>query len=300
MTTTRTASSSSSGEANRYGLLLFATLYTFFFVGALFGWGPMQRLLEGSGAFHSKCTSTAPTDESNQDDLTCPAQSTTIINVNFIAICTNTLTPLIGQAIDHYRAPTVATWFMAPCAVTGSALLVVAATYHLDALYYAAFMLLGLATFTGSLLSVQVGLYFGGTFQVRVIMFLNALFDAGSVTYLLLWGLESLFGLDFVHVTIVYFCLAVCQYGGAIYFWNVATPESVVVNGDGTDESHALILNGNDNKNMRQKHAETVMESLREFQAAHMDNKHEIQAMLTSYRTERATGGRPSVARSVR
>lgn len=284
MTTT-----TSKGASSRYGLLFFATLYTFFFVGALFGWGPMQRLLEGSGAFHSKCNDNdvdvdvdVDTTSTSTTTTTCPAQSTTIININFIAVCTNTMTPLIGQAIDHYRAPTVATYFMAPCALIGSGLMVVAAFLQFDALYYVAFCLLGLATFTGSLLSVQVGLYFSGTMQVRVIMFLNALFDAGSVTYLLLWGLESFFGFNFFQVTVVYFCLALCQYSGAVYFWNVATPEKDM---QGLDESQAFL--------QAKEHDETVMESLRDYQAAHMDNSREIQHMLMSYRSERTASPKP-------
>ena len=38
------AATSKNGKEGRAGLFFFATLYTFFFVGALFGWGPMQRV----------------------------------------------------------------------------------------------------------------------------------------------------------------------------------------------------------------------------------------------------------------
>ena len=129
-----------TGDVDRYGLFFCAVLYTFFFVGALFGWGPMQRLLEASGAFAQQCDDEA--------SLPCHAQSTTIININFMAICTNTLTPLLGQAIDVYGAPAVATWFMSPCALVGTGLLVVAAGGAGDGFYYLAFGLLGLATFS--------------------------------------------------------------------------------------------------------------------------------------------------------
>jgi hypothetical protein len=172
----------------------------------------MQRLMEAAGAFHSKCDNSET--ETEDTSSVCDAQATTIINVNFIAICTNTLTPFIGQAIDHYGAPKVATVFMAPCALLGSGLLVLAAGLQIDFLYYLAFCSLGLATFSGSLLSVQVGLYFTGTMQVRIIMLLNALFDAGSVTYLILWGLQSFFGLSFFQVVSIYFLLALIEYGG--------------------------------------------------------------------------------------
>ena len=265
----------SQRSKDRYGLFLFAILYTFFFVGALFGWGPMQRLMEDAGAFHDKCSD----DDNFRDGSPCNAQSTTIINVNFIAICTNTLTPLIGQAIDHYGAPKVATFFMAPCALLGTGLLVLAAGLQgVDWLYYVAFCLLGLATFSGSLLSVQVGLYFSGTMQVRVIMFLNALFDAGSVTYLILWGLESFFGLSFFQVVVVYFILALIQYGGGLYFWNTAVPEDEE-NVDTNDEARMLL------SARKGQFFEQVRESMRDFQAAHMDNADDIRMTLTTYRS---------------
>ena len=40
----------------RYGLVIFASLYTFFVFGAFFGWGPMQLMLEENGNFASLCT----------------------------------------------------------------------------------------------------------------------------------------------------------------------------------------------------------------------------------------------------
>ena len=48
--TAAAAAAAADGKAGRSGLFFFATLYTFFFVGALFGWGPMQRVRNDSRA----------------------------------------------------------------------------------------------------------------------------------------------------------------------------------------------------------------------------------------------------------
>jgi MFS family permease len=204
---------------SRHALSVFASLYTFVFVGALFGWGPMQRLLESSGAFSYMCSSTAA-----DDGEPCTQQSQTIINIGFMAICLSIVTPIIGSAIDDYGAPTVS-FFMGFCGLSGSGLLVVAAAFQIDWLYWVCFALLGLTTFTGSLLSVQVGLFFIGRTQVRIIMWLNTLFDAGSVSYLFLWIVQEAFDLSFVMVAVIYFLLAVLLFVPASYLWTVAEPE---------------------------------------------------------------------------
>jgi len=132
--------SKASGAFGRRALCLFAP----------FGFGPMQRLMEGSGAFSYLC----PT-----DDIVCPEQSHLIVNVGFLATTLSVVTPVIGHAIDHYGAAVVS-YGMSLAGKLGSALLVVAPATHTSWLYWVSFALLGLATFTGSLLSVQVGLYF--------------------------------------------------------------------------------------------------------------------------------------------
>lgn len=247
----------------------------------------MQRMLEASGAFASVCPA-------GTTKFPCPQQSTTIINVQFIATTTNTLTPFIGQAIDVYGAPAVATYFMSPCAVVGAGVLVVASYLAVDKLYYVGFCLLGLATFSGSLLSVQVGLYFTGKTQVRAIMLLNTLFDAGSVSYLLLWAILEYFKLSFSMITVIYFVLAIIQYGGGIYYWNTAEPEHgagyIEDDDDGlpADEASKL-LSVHEGEGPTEKFEihltkAEVRESLREFQAAHMDNVDEIQRTMKSYR----------------
>lgn len=202
----------------RYALCLFSSLYTFAFVGALFGWGPMQRMLEGSGAFSYMCPSSST--------VACSVQSQTIVNIGFMAVTFSIVTPLIGHAIDHYGAATVA-YGMSTCGIVGSGLIVVAAATQTSWLYWICFALLALTTFSGSLLSVQVGLFFHGHTQVRVIMWLNALFDAGSVTYLLLWMIEGYLGANFAVVALVYFGVAILLFVPASYFWTITVPQDL-------------------------------------------------------------------------
>jgi hypothetical protein len=275
-------SKSANGHGPRIGLCIFATLYTFFFVGALFGWGPMQRMLESSGAFAYLCT-----EKEGESSTLCPKQSTTIIQINFVATTTNTLTPFIGQAIDIWGAPVVATYFMSPCALLGSGVVAYTAFQsrgaETDTLYFVGFILLGLATFSGSLLSVQVGLYFSGTLQVRVIMFLNALFDAGSVTYLILWYMLESYGVSFATICLGYFCLALFCYSGGIIFWNTATPLEL-------QEQESVSIDENEQTPMLERaHGQHVRNTLREFQAAHMENSEEIRSTMLSYRSMRDT-----------
>ena len=198
----------------RSALCVYASLYTFAFVGALFGWGPMQRMLEGSSAFAYKCPTTG----------VCTSQSQTIVNLGFLASTFSIVTPLIGHAIDHFGAAAVS-YGMSLSGMLGSGLIVVAASSQINWLYWVCFALLALTTFSGSLLSVQVGLYFQGHTQVRIIMWLNALFDAGSVSYLFLWMIQEYFRVSFVTVASIYFILAVLLFVPASYCWTVAVPE---------------------------------------------------------------------------
>jgi hypothetical protein len=61
--------------------------------------------------------------------------------------------------------------------------------------------------------------------QSRVIFSLNALFDAGSVTYLGVWGIGKWTGASVTVLISGYLVLAVLVFGGALYFWSVAIPD---------------------------------------------------------------------------
>jgi hypothetical protein len=251
----------------RYGLVVFATFYTFTFVGALFGFGPMEVMLVGSGAFAYLCG-----DNSVQTVDGCSSQSQTIVNIGFLATCCSVLTPFIGFAIDTFGAPMVS-YGMAAMALSGTGLMVEAAATESDWMYYPSFALLGLTTFTGSLMSVQVGLYFKGHTQVRIIMWLNTLFDAGSCTYLFLWMVQENMGVDFTGVAMIYFALAAILYIGGAYFWTIALPEGT---GEGdeyltTGETKPLHVQGDEEESETTGLTESVNQSLRLFMESRMD-----------------------------
>ena len=261
-------STSRQGSFHRYALLTLASLYTFFFVGAPFGWGPMQRLLESAGAFSNLCG-----DVNNN----CPAQSQTLINMGFMTSTLSVVTPLLGTAIDRYGAPTVS-YMMCGSGLLGSLLLVVVPTLHLTSraswIYWIAFGLLGLETFTGSLLSVQVGLRFRGVTQIRVIMWLNSLFDAGSVCYLVLWALQTSLDWTFGQVSLLYFGIAVALFVPAAYYWTVAVPEEKTRSqGDkGSEWTHLQQQEGTDDNDDGFSNESTISisQSLRFYQQSHV------------------------------
>lgn len=78
----------------RVALVVLSSPYTAVYVGAFFGWGPMQLLLERSGAFSWKCDTVQ----------VCPAQTTALLNVQLVAQTTQLLSPLLGLFVDHYGA----------------------------------------------------------------------------------------------------------------------------------------------------------------------------------------------------
>ena len=54
---------------------------------------------------------------------------------------------------------------------------------------------------------------------------MNSLFDAGSITYLGLWGLAQAFDWSLTGVACFYFGLALISFGGAAYYWTIVEPE---------------------------------------------------------------------------
>jgi MFS family permease len=145
--------------------------------------------------------------------------------VHLFGQVTQVTAPFLGWIADRYGAPTLA-YIMAATCWLGLGLLITATSVSgMDKLLYVAFVCLGLTTWMGGLLIVQAGLYWTGQTQSRVIFVLNSLFDAGSVTYLALWGVAVWTGASAAVVTTGYTVLAVFVFGGSIYFWSVAVPE---------------------------------------------------------------------------
>ena len=102
--------------------------------------------------------------------------------------------------------------------------MIIAAEYGPDQLLYVSFVFLAMTTWMGGLLSVQTGMYFTGQTRSRVIFALNALFDAGSITYLGLWGIREVTGASLTVISLSYLALSVLLFGGGVYFWTVTLP----------------------------------------------------------------------------
>jgi hypothetical protein len=66
-----------SRRQQKAGLLVFSLLYIPLFAGAFFGFGPMQIMLEESGAFSSLCDTTNSTTEGE----VCPAQTAQLLTM---------------------------------------------------------------------------------------------------------------------------------------------------------------------------------------------------------------------------
>lgn len=209
----------------RTGLLVCSVLYTVFYVGAYFGWGPIQLLFEDHGFFAWKCSDDFVPEQNDDGASVCPAQTAALLNVNMVGQLTQITSPLLGYIADHYGAKVLSNMMALTCWL-GLGLILVAAETGVDQLLYIAFACLGMTSWMGGLLAVQTGLYFTGKMQSRVIFALNALFDAGSVTYLGLWGIGQWMGGASVTLLIAgYMLLAVFVFGGAVYFWSVAVPD---------------------------------------------------------------------------
>ena len=115
--------------------------------------------------------------------MICPAQTSSLVQVQFIAQITQVASPLLGEIADRYGAPTVA-YLMAMSVWLGLSLLIVSAYQRIDGLLYVSFVSTAFGTWTGGLLTVQTGMYFLDRTRSRVIFSLNSMFDAGSITSL--------------------------------------------------------------------------------------------------------------------
>ena len=147
--------------------------------------------------------------------------------------------PVLGVVVDRFGSVALMS-FLGFCGCFGVAMLLAAVTIPVDHLLYLAFVSIGLMSSASSIMTVKTGMVFAddpNTIKVdnkddntsagnqrenqnqsRVISVLNALFDAGSVTYLGLWGISEL-GPSISTVFVMYLVLAVFCFGGVIIFW---------------------------------------------------------------------------------
>lgn len=199
----------------RWMLVFFSALYSTLFAGAFFGFGPMQLMLEENGVFSDQCA---------QDEETpCPAQTSRLLQVHFIAQLTLMFSPIAGALADRYSAR-VLMYITAAVGLFGLIFILVATGLYVDNLLYLSDLLLGLMATCSSVMIVQTGLVFTTVTRQRVISVLNTLYDAGALTYLALWAIENALGCGITAIVGGYLGVAVVCFGGAIYYWRRVVP----------------------------------------------------------------------------
>ena len=147
----------------------------------------MQIMLEDAGVFSEKCS-----DEEQDTGTVCAAQSAAIINVQFYAGLTLMLSPLFGHMADHY-GPVKLFFGMTIFLWAALAFLVLGVEFGISILIYPAFFLVYGVYSMGNLLIIPIGVLFTDTKTTSlVIVLLNSAFNAGAVTFFLVWAIGQL------------------------------------------------------------------------------------------------------------
>mmetsp|Transcript_7389 Transcript_7389/g.16142 ORF Transcript_7389/g.16142 Transcript_7389/m.16142 type:complete len:576 (-) Transcript_7389:44-1771(-) len=208
-------------------LLVSTSLYMFLYAGAFFGYGPMQLMLEESGAFASRCSP-------DEEELPCPAQTSMLLNVQFVAQLTMISSPLLGAGCDKY-GPFVMINISLLMGTLGLALLTASTSLGIDNMLFPAFISLGFMANISGLFTVQTGLVFPqGRSRNRAISSLNALFDAGAITYLVLWYISK--SVPLPTISGCYLGIFVLVVGAAAICWRKVTRILNPSNEDDEDE----------------------------------------------------------------
>lgn len=243
----------------RWGLLIFTTLYVFFFAGAYYGYGPMILMLLRDDAFRSECddVTTDTTTTTNPTDAYCPDQMSSLLNVHFVGMVMQIWSPILGAFADK-RGPMITMILTTVLAMVGVILLIISRTFAIDWILYPSFISLQLVSCCASIMiNGPTGSYFAKQTETgvkkeeqekdneeegiteeqqqqqivqqeqisdklrrRVIGFMNNIFDGGSITYLIMWEImKSNPKLTLEATSIGYLALGVVIFGGALFFW---------------------------------------------------------------------------------
>ena len=180
-------------------------------------------MLEDQGVYHHVCDNNDTTSNHN----VCPRQTSALLQISLVTQLTQLVSPLLGYIIDKYSLRTLAIC-MTILSLMGIGLVVVTLAWGDDRhgwLLYVAFSLIAIHSWMGGMLILPVTFYFTERTRVRVTTLLNALFDAGGMTYLGLWAIYS--RSKRINVTLLmigYLGLAVVLYSVGLYYWFVAVP----------------------------------------------------------------------------
>eukprot|EP00529_Nitzschia_sp_RCC80_P016322 CAMPEP_0113454530 /NCGR_PEP_ID=MMETSP0014_2-20120614/7909_1 /TAXON_ID=2857 /ORGANISM="Nitzschia sp." /LENGTH=648 /DNA_ID=CAMNT_0000345935 /DNA_START=142 /DNA_END=2088 /DNA_ORIENTATION=+ /assembly_acc=CAM_ASM_000159 len=148
-------------------LISFGCCSIFFYAGAFYGWGPMQLLLEANGNFQNKCSDEWWEIENENDEdsesSACPEQTSALLTCRFVSQMTVLTSPLWAFLSDKYGGQTL-TYILFGTMTSGLVLLVIAFEYPGTkwdgALLYTSFILMGIGSTCGGLLTVVTALVF--------------------------------------------------------------------------------------------------------------------------------------------
>ena len=216
-------SSFKPGRQIKVALFICTMVAIFGYMGAGFGWGHLQLLLEDAGAFSSRCTS-----EERAEKIICPEQAATLVSIPFYAQLVEITSPLLGHISDHYGPKTLALC-MTVTIWTGLSLWLIAIQEEVFELLYPGFILFSFATMMGSLLMIPVGSVFHDQKTTsRIVFVLNNAFDAGSITFLIMWGIREVTGWSLMVLMGGYTGFAVLLFGTITYLWFIVSNDDAI------------------------------------------------------------------------
>lgn len=236
----------------RLVLLAFMSIAALAFGGATFGWGPMQLILRENGKYGYLCEPDgALSDRAGatalEDSPTCPEQTSSLLLVSTATSFLFVTAPFWGFLIDR-GGPFLGILISSILVWTGLSILAVASFFSrpgVDHLLFLSFTCLMLVSVMSNMLFIHVGLVFDDSDSIqRAISLLNTLFDAGALTYLLLYQISLAVPSSVPNVAgwvfMGYLGLSVFVYGGAVWAWRrlLKEKEKAATNsgGDGQDD----------------------------------------------------------------
>ena len=208
-------------------LFVLTCVYVFWYAGAFFGYGPMQLMLERQGAFSSLCDDAdLPDDDqvantgTGTTTTTCPEQNAMLLNVQFVAQLTMMASPLLGFWCDKNGPAEVVGGLFVSGALGILLLAIATSNLSIDWLLFPSFLCSGLMAQIAGMMTVQTGLIFDRPrTRNRVISALNALYDAGAITYLILWYIDTNTVLTLPTISAMNLALFIVVVGSAIKCW---------------------------------------------------------------------------------
>ena len=209
-------------------LFVLTCVYVFWYAGAFFGYGPMQLMLERQGAFSYLCDDADQPEETDgattTSTTTCPEQNAMLLNVQFVAQLTMIASPLLGAWCDKNGPAEVAGGLFVSGALGILLLAIATSKLSVDWLLFPSFLCSGLMAQIAGLMTVQTGLIFEDPrTRNRAISSLNALYDAGATTYLILWYIDTHTVLTLPTISALNLALFVFVVGSAIKCWFMIT-----------------------------------------------------------------------------